>query len=418
MLEPTYNVGSKGRGFIPCVNRTTSCETGSSARRGRYTCAIVEKRALTGAHIVDPEAQTHAATLLVERGRIVGELEPEEAPGSDWRQVDLTGRLIAPGFVDLHFHGELFIAPPEEFAESMSRAAQRMIPSGTTAFLATTLAWSDETLGARVSALAEAVSEHGADGARCLGLHLEGPWISDAAPGAMSVECIRPFSPNRDADVLDRAGDLLRMVTLAPENEGAGALLEELARRGAVASLGHSRATRGVIHEAVGRGIAHVTHLFNAMGPVHHREPGVAGTVLARDDLTCDLICDGFHVHPDMVRVATRALRERLVLITDRLDMARSASEPTEGSEPLRLADGTIAGSQLSLDVAARNACSFAGIDLHEAVSACTARPAKVIGVENECGTLRPGARADLAILDPQGRVVETWVGGSRAWPV
>jgi N-acetylglucosamine-6-phosphate deacetylase len=160
------------------------------------------------------------------------------------------------------------------------------------------------------------------------------------------------------------------------------------------------------------------------MGPIHHREPGVAGTVLADDRLTCDLICDGHHVHPAIVRVAARVLGERLVLITDRVDLADGAPGPSalgtlatgaEG-EPWRRVDGTIAGSRLGLGTAVRNARQFAAIGLRDAVAACTLRPARMLGVERERGTLRRGARADLALLDPSGRVVETWIAGVPVW--
>jgi len=159
-----------------------------------------------------------------------------------------------------------------------------------------------------------------------------------------------------------------------------------------------------------------VTHLYNAMGPLHHRRPGVTGHALADDRLSCDLICDGVHVHPEMVRVAARSLGERLVLITDRVDLAQI--DPTQEGDgaPVRLADGTLAGSQLVLDRAVRNVQEFAGLSLREAVAAGTLRPARLLGIESQHGTLRPGARADLAVLDAGGRVVETWIEGRRVW--
>jgi N-acetylglucosamine-6-phosphate deacetylase len=223
--------------------------------------------------------------------------------------------------------------------------------------------------------------------------------------------------------VFARAGDQLRMVTLAPEVPGADALLAELVRRDVIAALGHTHASPACIRGAIERGLRHVTHLWNAMGGIHHRAPGVAGTALAEDRLTCDLICDGHHVDPAIVRVAARALGERLVLITDRIDAADGAGRSAlgaihagAGGGPWRRADGTIAGSQLALDTALRNAQRFAGISLCDAVAACTLRPARLLGIERERGTLRRGARADLALLDADGRAVETWVAGAPAW--
>jgi len=375
----------------------------------------MEKVALVNARLVDPEAETlREETLLVEGGRLRDRLAPATAPGAAWRRVDLAGRLVAPGFIDLHFHGELFTAAPAAFGDALSRAARAMLRGGTTAFLATTLAWSREALGPRVAALTDAVAGLGGDGAACLGLHLEGPWINGEAAGAMSVECIRPFDGARDPAVLDRAGALLRMVTLAPEIEGGDSLLKELERRGVLAAIGHTRASEGEIADGVRRGVRHATHLFNAMGPVHHRAPGVAGTLLTQDEVTCDLICDGHHVHPRMVRIAARALRERLVLISDRVELPGDAGSADDA--PARLADGTIAGSRLTLGRAIRNVRSFAGLDIAEAVAAASLRPARLLGIEGERGTLRPGARADLAVLDGEGRVVETWMEGARVW--
>jgi N-acetylglucosamine-6-phosphate deacetylase len=384
----------------------------------------VTKLAITGAELVDPEATgVRRATLLVEDGRIAGCVAPEEPLGGDWLGVSRAGLTVAPGFLDLHFHGELVAAPPTQFAGALARAAQRMLREGTTGFLATTVCWPRAQLSLAVSALVAAVDGVAVAGAACLGLHLEGPWISAEAPGAMAPEAIRPYDASSDRELLARAGEHLRMVTLAPEVGGADALIDELAARGVIAALGHTRADPARIREGVARGLRHVTHLWNAMGPIHHREPGVAGTALADDRLTCDLICDGHHVDPAMVRLTARALGERLVLITDRVDLpegahasALGAVAPGADGAPWRRADGTIAGSQLGLDAALRNARRFAGIDLREAVAACTLRPARLLGVERERGTLRRGARADLALLDASGSNVETWVAGAPAW--
>jgi N-acetylglucosamine-6-phosphate deacetylase len=385
----------------------------------------VAKLAITGAELVDPESrEVQRATLLVEDGRIAGRVAPEEPLGGDWRQDPRAGSFLAPGFLDLHFHGELVAAPPARFADAIARAARRMLREGTTGFLATTVCWPHAQLAHAVDALAAAVESTTGAGAACLGLHLEGPWISADAPGAMASDAIRPYEAHRDREVLARAGDHLRMVTLAPEVAGAGDLLDDLAERGVIAALGHTRAQRAQILEAVARGLRHVTHLWNAMGPIHHREPGVPGTALAEERLTCDLICDGHHVDPAMVRIAARALGERMILITDRIDIPAGASGASAlgavaagaDGEPWRRPDGTIAGSSLGLDTAVRNARQFAAIDLRDAVAACTLRPARLLGVERERGTLRRGARADLALLDASGRAVETWVGGAPAW--
>ena len=377
----------------------------------------LSRQALRGATLIDPEADHLAeATLLIEDGRIVDRVTPDTMLGGDWQIVDMSGRFIAPGFVDLHFHGELAHAPVADFDAALARSAARMLKGGTTCFLATTMAWPHDTLGQTLEALQAAVSKTTLNGARCIGLHLEGPWINAHAPGAMSADYMHGYQAARDAELLDRAGDALAMVTLAPEIEGAMPLLAELAQRGVLAALGHSRASGPLINDAIGEGLRHVTHLFNAMGPMHHREPGVAGHALADDRLHCDLICDGEHVHPKMVRIAARALGERLVLISDRVDLETPTPDDATDGRPNRLPDGTLLGSRIDLSQAVQNLREYAGTALHDAVAACTLRPARLIGKEAECGTFRRGARADFAMLDAKGQLVETWLGGASVY--
>jgi N-acetylglucosamine-6-phosphate deacetylase len=285
-------------------------------------------------------------------------------------------------------------------------------------FLPTTVAWPAPELLARVGALAEACAAHASDGAAPLGLHLEGPWIAARAAGAQPEAGIRDFDPREGAALFARAHGTLRMVTFAPELPGAARLQAELGERGIVAALGHSQADLAEVDAAVARGARHVTHLWNAMSGLHHRAPGLAGAALADDRLSCDLICDGVHVHPAAVRLAARAKGEGLVLITDRVAAGAGfgAGALVDDGTALRLADGRLAGSRLSLDRALHNAVSFGALTRLEAVAAVTLRPARVLGIERERGTLRPGARADLALLDAENRVVETWLAGRRAY--
>ncbi len=382
---------------------------------------------LTNAEILDPEeTEPMRGSLLLGAGRIVARLDPDEPRPDDARSLDLEGRRVAPGFLDLHFHGELAVAGAAEFPAALNRAAASLVRHGTTGFLATTLSWTRELLGPKISALAEIVAEGPQEDAACaLGIHLEGPWLNPRAAGAHPTHAIRPFDPREGADLLARGEGLIRMVTLAPEQEGASRLIKSLEKSNVISSLGHSLADDAQIDAAAGQGMTHATHIFNAMGPMRHRDPGVPGHILADDRFSCDLICDGVHVHPRIVKLAARAKPGALMLISDRIDLP-PASSPGQDEEPLaraslreeggvwRLADGRLAGSTLRLDQAIRNAQSYAAMTLLEAVSACTLRPARLLGIENERGSLRPGARADLAVLDRQGRVVETWIAGRR----
>jgi N-acetylglucosamine-6-phosphate deacetylase len=381
----------------------------------------MERVCLRDALLLDPEAREAAAGALLLRGeRIEARLGPREPGPADARPIDLGGRALAPGFVDLHYHGSLVLHDAAGFGASLRASSQELVRHGTTAFLATSVAWGREELAGRVEALAQLVTGTDFPGAVPIGIHLEGPWLAAAAAGAQPAGAIRAYDALEGREVLARGRGAIRMVTLAPEVEGAAALLADLGREGILAALGHSRASANEVDAAVLRGARHVTHLFNAMGPLHHREPGLAGSALADERLSCDLICDGAHVHPLVVRLAAKALGPRLVLITDRVDPGAGSSY---GSGPLhddgvalRLADGRLAGSRVTLDRALANAQRFAGLSLLEAVAACTLRPAARLGIESERGTLRPGARADLVVLGADGAVEQTWVAGRTAF--
>lgn len=380
---------------------------------------------LHGAVLLDPEAaRPEPGSLLVEDGRIQARLRHDAPAPQGTARVDLAGLKLAPGFVDLHFHGRVIFAEDEVLARALADDALDCVRHGVTAFLATSVAFPSDRLRTFVTRLAESMTRSDPAGADPLGIHLEGPWISGHALGAQPRDGARPFDPREGADLLDRGEGAVRMVTLAPELEGAGDLIDELGRRGIIAALGHSAATAAEARSGIDRGIAHVTHLFNALAPVHHRAPGAAGTALSDDRVTCDLICDGVHVDPAMVRVAARSKGERMMLISDRMTpmsdegyASFGAGTVRDDGTALRLADGRLAGSRLTLDRAASNYAKFSGFLLLDAVAACTLRPARMLGLESERGTLRPGARADFAVLDDAFCTRQTWIGGRRVYP-
>ncbi len=401
---------------------------------------------------MDPEAaHPVSAGLLVEGDRIVAQIPSGHPEPTDAETIDLEGANLAPGFLDLHYHGGLIFCDAAGYDASLSASSASLAKSGTTAFLATTVASPHEELTISLTRLASLIGIRSHwPGAVPIGIHLEGPWISEAAAGAQPKRGIRCYLAREGAEVFATAGGLIRLVTFAPELEGVVGLQQALARENIPMAMGHSIATAEQVRAATDRGASHVTHLFNAMGALHHREPGLAGVAMTDDRLTCDLICDGVHVDPAIVKLAAKAKRDRLILITDRIEIGdtpgRSWSAPEYpspsasnfasshasshasfhassaallGSEPvyddgtaLRLRDGRLAGSRLSLDAALRNARRFAEFSLLEAVAACTVRPARVIGVEAERGTLRPGARADLVVLNDSGEVLNTWIAG------
>lgn len=374
---------------------------------------------LADATLLDPEAAAPTrGSLLLAAGRIVARL-PVGAPGpADARRVELAGASLGPGLLDLHHHGELVLRPARDAVAAIQTASASLVRHGVTGFLPTTLAWPAPELAARVEALAAALAGARWPGAEPLGIHLEGPWIRLEAAGAQPAAGIRPCDPGEAGALLERAGGWVRLVTFAPEVEGSAWLLGELERRGVVPAIGHTLASPLQIGAAAAGGARHATHLFNAMGPLHQRGPGVAASVLAEDRLSCDVIADGAHVHPAWLRVAARVKGERLLLVTDRIDPPAGGAEWPDGS-PLtsdgvawRLPDGTLAGSHLALHDALRNCSRWRVMTQLDALRACTSAPARLLGVEAERGTLRAGSRADLVLWSADGEPLATWVAG------
>ena len=372
-------------------------------------------------NLLDPEAAApRSAKVLVEAGKISRIFNADAARPEGAEPVDLKGLALAPGFLDLHFHGELIFASDSELPDALNRTAEALVREGTTGYLATTVAFDDARIRSFVTHCQALMTQPRHDAAELLGVHLEGPWINPLFAGAQPNSAIRPYRATEGNEILEFADRSLKMVTLAPECEGGRELVDALCRANVAASLGHSDARQEDIDACVTGGMTHVTHLFNAMGSMHHREPGVAGWALGDDRVTCDLICDGVHVDPAMVQTASRAKGERLMLITDRIDppgAAEFGSGPVHNDgTAIRMANGELAGSSLTLARAMRNAQAFGAMTRLEAIAAATLRPAKLLGIENERGTFRRGARADFAVLDDQNQVRETWVAGQCAY--
>jgi len=371
---------------------------------------------LDDAVLMDPEAAAPVpGSLLIDDGRIAARL-PVGSRVAGVQRHDLGARMLAPGFLDVHYHGGL-IFDAGQLNDAIEKAAS-LVRHGTTGYLATTVAWAPEVLISRVEQLGEAFSA-APEGAQPLGVHLEGPWIHPGAAGAQPPAGIRPYRKSDAEAVLAAGSGQIRMVTLAPELEGATRLVEQLAQQGVVAAMGHSCASAEAVESGIEAGARHVTHLFNAMGSFHHREPGLAGVALADPRVSADLICDGIHVHPLTVAFASRALAERMLLITDQIAPPDPAAAFGSGAlraerGAWRTPSGGLAGSLLCMDGALRNANQFAELSILEAVAACTLRPARLLGMEAERGSLRVGARADLVVLDADLSVRETWVEGRR----
>lgn len=354
---------------------------------------------LTGASVLRQGAWVPGDVVCRAGALTDGPAEP------DAEVVDLSGFLLAPGYVDLQCNGALGIdvtSAPDRLWE-LAAALPRW---GVTAWLPTVLTAPVGAIDAALVALA-AGPPAGWRGATPLGLHLEGPFLAPATRGAHREALLRSPSLAEVAGWSPSAG--VAVVTLAPELPGADAVQAALVERGVVVSLGHTAATAAQATAAIDAGARWVTHLFNGMTPFHHREPGLAGVALSDPRVHVGLIADGIHVHPTAVAMAQRALGPRLTLVTDAVG---ALGVPSISAEPgVRLADGTLAGSDVAMDQAVRNLVAFAGCRPADAVHAATAAPAAVLD-DALRGAVVPGARADLVVLTPDLHVVSTYVGG------
>ena len=356
-----------------------------------------------------PDAKIGEATLQVEQGVVT-----RVVPGLD-SSADLVVRgYIAPGFIDLQVNGAYGLDLTTD-GSGVAGVAARLPETGVTSFLATLITSPFESYSERVSDVRRASLD--VTGANVLGIHLEGPYLNPLKRGAHNPALLRAV----DVDEIMRwaGGDMIRIVTLAPELPGALEAVRRLHYRGIVVSAGHSNATFDETLAGLQAGVTWGTHLFNAMRALDHREPGLPGALLA-SRVPCGLIADGIHVHPAMVKLAFQIKSASgITLITDA--MAAMGMSPgryklsdrdviVDGASA-RLADGTLAGSILTIDQAVRNAAEFTGCSLTEAITMATATPARLLGLERK-GRIAPGCDADVVILDEALHVTHTLVAG------
>jgi N-acetylglucosamine-6-phosphate deacetylase len=396
---------------------------------------------ISGADLVLPDRVLTAGTIAIDGDRIAEILPP---PGGSYGRFELTfsfpDHYVVPGFIDVHVHG-VEGTDALDGAAAVQTIAERLPRYGVTAFCPTSIACDPRTLRTLLNGVRAARTTRPPGGARVLPAHLESNFINPDYKGAQPESCLR--SPRHDSarrsgeaakagaftgdDILDEiaaARPDVGIVTVAPELDGVIDLIRDLVAHGHHVSLGHSGATYEQAMEGIRAGARQATHLFNRMTPVTHRAPGLAGAVLESDDVLAELICDGVHVHPAMMRVALAAKRpERIMAITDgtagsglpRGSHATLGGRRITVRDAAYLDDGTIAGSVLTMDRAFAKLTSEVGLSLSDAATVCATTPARALGLQG-FGVIAPGAIADLVVLDRDLGVVQTWVAGTLAW--
>lgn len=328
--------------------------------------------------------------------------------------------VILPGFIDIHIHGSYGADVMDGTAEALDVMSRTLPNEGVTAYLATTITSDDQEIE---HALVNAGKYKPEFGAELLGVHLEGPFISAKQAGAQPIEAIRMPDVSLFRKWQALAKDQIRLVTFAPEEAGGMELLETMTETGVISSIGHSHATYEVIKEAEMKGLTHATHLFNGMRPLHHREPGVVGSIYLSDQLKAELIFDGIHVSQEVAQLSWQILgSERMMLITDAMRGKGLEDGDFElGGQPVkirsgeaRLSDGTLAGSVLTMDQAVRNVLRFPKVAWHDIVKMTSWNQAQSLQLADRLGAVRPGFDADVVVLTKDGHVKKTWCKGEK----
>jgi len=387
---------------------------------------------LSGGDIVLPDRILTSASLVIDADRIHAiEMTGGVPPGAS--VVDARESFIVPGFVDVHVHG-VEGHDSLDSAAAIAAIANRLPRYGVTAFCPTTVACAPEALDAVLDQVTRARVSRPAGAARVLPAHLESNFINPDYNGAQPKACLRlPNDDRREGDfsgqdILDivqrRAADV-GILTVAPEVEGVLELIPAFVRTGQRVSLGHSGADFERAVAAIEAGARHATHLFNRMTPITHRAPGLAGAVLSYEAITAELICDGFHVHPAMCRLAIAAKSvDSVMAITD--GTAGSGLSPGSlarlGGRTIRvsdqaalLEDGTVAGSTLTMDRAFRNIVTMFDMSITDAAVMCSTTPARAMGLAG-FGVIAEGNIADLVVLDRAFRVRRTFIAGETVY--
>jgi N-acetylglucosamine-6-phosphate deacetylase len=380
--------------------------------------------AIVNCKLITPSRTINNGVIVMNGDKIVslGERRAVRIPRCATK-LDVHGCFVAPGFIDVHVHG----ARGEDFSTADETGIEKILKGhskfGTTSLLPTLVPMPERNIEKAIRVIRNVMKEAPSD-AEILGVNMEGPYLSPLKKGALSGRYLQKSSSTTIRLVND-IRDMLRIMVVAPELPGTSKLIRHLHKLGVVVSVGHSAASYGEVEKAAGIGLSDVTHVFNAMGSLHHRSPGAVGVALVDDRLTCEVIADGIHLHPAILKLLVKAKGpDKLILITDAIaGTGMPSGKYSLGGEAVivekghaTLKDGTIAGSLLTMNKAVRNMCKYAGVTLQQAVGMATINPARVIGVDDRKGTLTRGKDADIVVFDKDINVKMTIVHGAIAY--
>ena len=378
---------------------------------------LFHTKILTPFERIDP-----GTVVLSDDGKIAYAGAIDDAPQVAGTRFDLRGLTVVPGFIDLHVHGGngVTFGGTDNPGEELKVYSEWVAGNGVTGFLCSLAAPDSSSLVELVEKYVEAINA-GVSGAEPLGIHLEGPFISNEKKGAFNSDWLRLPNLEEIEAVLAAGKGWIRQITLAPELPQAEAIATRCRQAGVVVSLGHTNSDYEIASTALKGNYTHVTHTFNAQSGFHHRHPGAFGAILESDHATAELIADNVHAHPAAIKILIRCLgTDRVALITD----AMAAAGLSDGIYNLvgqevhvvnghaNLEDGTIAGSTVLLNQCVRNVCRLAGVALPDAVKMASLVPARAMGFASWLGTIKPGKDASLTVIDDDVNVHMTFVHG------
>ena len=375
---------------------------------------------LQNAKIILPQAETQLNSVLIER-KIIKDIFPDEiVDANDDQIIDLNGARLFAGFIDVHNHGAVGVDVNEANVDDLQEVGKFLAANGVTAWLPTFVPDSDENYRKVIGAIEEVIRiQEDLPIAQIVGVHYEGVFANEKMCGALRPEFFKTFT-GRELSDLPTLSSGVHLTTYAPEIEGGIQLTKELRRQNWIPSIGHTRADFATLEAAFESGAQHVTHLFNAMTGVHHRDIGVAGWALTKDEISCEIIADGIHVHPKMLKFAfDNKPSDKLLLVSDSVaPTGLGDGDYKLWGENISVVDGktqnergSIAGSVITMLDAVKMYLSL-GVSEVEVSKMASANPAKLLGLDKKQGSIAVGKRADFVALDEQGNVVFSMVGG------